>query len=958
MYRILVDTADPNKPVCLFDDRLIDQRVKVVDPVLELEDNASGSLEFTVYSTNQGYGTPDGETDDLLVVSSATLRVYQDSEEIWEGRPLTIDTDFWNGKKITCEGALSYLNDVDQPYKEYANSDGSRLEIIDFINGVLTEYNAKASPNRRFNTEGTYVNPIKIPRTYHYTDEQHVATESDLPQSGVSDMTLYHVDTSDTYWLWYDSKWNDVTSGVHLDLGYRRATGGETTRDSIFALVDDEQYGGHIKVVTDAQGRRCLFYTLAFDPEDYFINGGRTVSKPVQPIKFGKNLLDLTKTRDSTDFFTVLLPVGAEISASNPDTIESMCEDVINNPSSGHPLYISDNGVDAIIDTRVAPYDATSVLGRMDTGYSRRVFTVDLYDGNGYDYFLFTSAHYRTDDQGMPDLGFYILGDNSAQSNRIASTYGIGYATQSGDYDVRFDNKRMLQAKSLGKVAYSRQVINGDRIVVPETGRGTLAFSVDMDYAWATSKSDGGRASLPTSIPDVGAFLAANTINYPKLYKSPYPRQTFIDTGLIPVPDSDIRWTGIRRDRHWENDINNQPYASYGGDDNDIVVEGDGTVRTTDSNDKSAHYLDRYPPFGTPNLPHSGVALPYPWDLHDYGATYPDWMFLTGFFGHHVARVQVEPGKTYYLNTRVTNPGYPDFSMYTMDPNVPASEVPESQWVFDTSGTPKKRIYNDIFAYAVVARRWIRDKVSDYGSYRYEVVSYKLANKSNITTELQMEEIVIPRALIPERKASFNEQSLDDVYHMELWFTCDSCYINGSANLSDNRDTRDGDTVNPTNGYHPSIYMKEKTLDLDEATQRDYHQCVTIAPLNQQQPTGYENFPREYFVNKELADKYGVIVKRIDFETAVTPTQLMFFTEQAMSLMTGEPSFEVSAVDLKACGLEDCDKLRLMQRIPIETTEHGVDTLVSLSQMSINLADLSSNTYTFGYEANKGISQM
>ena len=310
----------------------------------------------------------------------------------------------------------------------------------------------------------------------------------------------------------------------------------------------------------------------------------------------------------------------------------------------------------------------------------------------------------------------------------------------------------------------------------------------------------------------------------------------------------------------------------------------------------------------------------------------------------------VEPGKTYYLNTRVTNPGYPDTSMYTEDVQY-AIDVPENQWPFDIDGHVKRRIYNDIFTYVVVAKRKLRNKTTDAESWKYEVLSYKKASNSPVATELMMEKIEIPRATFPENKTGADEC-------IELWFTCDSCYVNGTANLNNNQDTRVNGDPNPMNGYHPSLYVQDSVLAADDSTQRDYHQCVTIAPLNLQQPEGYTNLPREYFVNKELADKYGVIIKRVDFDTALTPTQLMFFAEQAMSIMTGEPSFEVSAVDLMACGLSDCDKLRLMQRIPIETKEHGVNTFVSLSQMSINLTDQSSNTYTLGYEATKGISQM
>ena len=1012
MYRILVDTADPSKPVCLFDDRLIDQRVKVVDPVLELEDNASGSLEFTIYSTNQGYGTPDGETDDLLIVSSSTLRVYQDAEEIWEGRPLTIDTDFWNGKKITCEGALSYLNDIDQPYKEYVEYDrstgkpnGKKLEIKTFIEGVLTAYNERASESRKFYVDGTYVNPIKIPTGYNLKGD--VSSYSALPDSGQTDMDLYHTEDLDQYWLWYNSKWNDVTDNIHLTLGYRRSTGGESTKDAIFALVDDEQFGGHIKVVTDSQKRRCLYYTLAIDPEEEFILGSSTL--PVQDVTFGKNLLDLTKTRDSTDFFTVLLPVGAEISADHPETIETMCLDILNDPSafSTNKLSVTDSGTDIISDQTVPPYDATNIFGTVNDGESRRVFTVDIGTvNNGYDYFLYTSAYFRADKQGLdPEMLWptdticlYTLSDNSAKKGRIENTQTAGYS-ESGT-TATFDNMRAVLSKTLPKTAYIRQTVNGDRISIPTTGNSTLAFSTAMDYAYYELKSTAGQ-NAGIGLPEVRSSGDINwdtwrydpehpdqqkTIKYPKLFRTPYPRASTIDSGVREIPADDIMWVGgSAGDPHWETSVNNEPYNTFGHDDCDIVPIGDdqpnsGAMRITVSNDKSANYINRFPPFGTDFIRGSSTYLPYPWNEHGAGNN-PDWMFLTGYFGHHVARVMVEPGKTYFLNTRVTNPGFPDTSVYVEDQSRPYgsvrqamddgysyedavnASVPENQWVFTELGVPKKRAYNDIFAYAVVACRLLRDYSSAADKqpnpvWGYEVVSYKLANKSTTATELMMERIEIPQAMFPERKVSFSEPGYDDKFHMEIWFTCDSCYINGTANLGSGGDGRISGDPNPINGYRPSIYVKDTNVLLDDQTQRDYHQCVSIAPLNTEQPEGYTSFPNEYLVNKDLADKYGVIIKRVDFEDAYTPSTLMLNAQRLMNLMTGSPSFEVSAIDLKECGLADCDHLRLLQKIKIDSDPHGIDSKVALSQMSINLADRESNTYTFGYEANKGISQM
>lgn len=1007
----LIKITDP-VDLDIFSDMVMDLRLKVVDPVLELEDNTAGSLEFTVYQQNQGYGsTPETASSDdpfeYLTSMATTIRVYKETrdasgewvpKEIWEGRPLSEDKDFYNGRKIYCEGAYAYFNDVDQPYKEYVERDnngnpsGALLEIETFIKGILTEYNNKAStkPNRKFNVDRTYINPLNILPIYNYKGE--IASKDDLPAPEASELyDLYKIQGSNVYWIYNYTGWTDATKSVYKTLGMSRRTGGETTKAALDSVI--EAVGGHMKVVTIGDDR-CLFYTAMTVPEPAFVTGDQSATElTTQRITFGENMLDLTRKKDFSDFFTVLLPVGAQIDPAVPETVESMCTDILNDQSAfaANPLVIYDYGTDVYLDPIVPPYDATHVNGVYFSNGPRRVFSLDLDDGNGYDFFLYTSAYYRVDNEnGSPytTLQMMTLSDKSAQHARIENNYEAGYDPGYGGsgQTTEFMNGRTSQAQALSKTEYSRITLDGTRISVPVTGRSLLAFAVATDYAFYQSKQN------PTSSYgviwdhiNVSDLRSHSNIKYPKLYRMPYKRQEYLLSGVRKVPDSLIKWVGSPADRHWETDISVEPYASYGRDDCDIIKEGnDGTVRITIGNDKSAHYINRYPPFGLKQYPwpNDAHALPYNWRdayYYDYAGGVkrenPLWLFLTGYFGHHVCRVLVKPGKTYYLNTRVTNPGFPDTSIYTMgdDPSIQtiqqlyeASGNSDKEYVFYDDGNPRKRIYNDIFAYAVVARRLIRVNNSgqpDTGQvWRDEVVSYKLANKSQVTTELNMEKIEIPQAMFPEKEvASFD--GIDTVEHMEIWFTCDSCYINGTGNVTDSSDGRISGDLNPLNGYKPSIYIEDEDLtSADTSSGTDWHECVTIAPLNDNSTVeGYTSFPNEYYVNKKLADKYGVIVKRIDYQSATTPEKLMDYVTTQIATMEEVPAFEISAIDLRDCGLKDCESLALHQTIFIDSAPHGLDpekeTGAVLSQMSINLSDMASNTYTLGYQPYRGISQ-
>lgn len=140
-YEIRVRTKDSNSFELLYSTTTPLPEYKVIDPVLNLEESASGSLEFKLPTTNTFYGK--------IGMMTSTIRVYCKSgnnvkEEIWEGRPLKTDEDMFKNHKIVCEGALSYLNDVYQPQAKYT-TDG-----INFLNSVIDIYNARAASHRQF----------------------------------------------------------------------------------------------------------------------------------------------------------------------------------------------------------------------------------------------------------------------------------------------------------------------------------------------------------------------------------------------------------------------------------------------------------------------------------------------------------------------------------------------------------------------------------------------------------------------------------------------------------------------------------------------------------------------------------------------------------------------------------------------------------------------------------------
>jgi hypothetical protein len=136
------------------DDKLMHSSVvpeneyKVIDPVLDLQDSAAGSLEFSLPPFNCMYGK--------CQMMMSTIRVERNGKEIWEGRPVSFKEDMWLNHPITCEGELAYLNDIYQVQAKYENVTLEQLiyGIIGVTDGHIDTskgYNARAAANRRFN---------------------------------------------------------------------------------------------------------------------------------------------------------------------------------------------------------------------------------------------------------------------------------------------------------------------------------------------------------------------------------------------------------------------------------------------------------------------------------------------------------------------------------------------------------------------------------------------------------------------------------------------------------------------------------------------------------------------------------------------------------------------------------------------------------------------------------------
>ena len=130
MYIIYCDNEILYNPAISNDDYL------VINPKLTLELGKSGNLKFTVPPTNQTYNS--------IQKLKSIIRVFDDDLEIFRGRVIEDDIDFYNCKSVYCEGILSYFIDsIVRPYS-YTGT------ITNYIKKLILSHNNQVEDSKKF----------------------------------------------------------------------------------------------------------------------------------------------------------------------------------------------------------------------------------------------------------------------------------------------------------------------------------------------------------------------------------------------------------------------------------------------------------------------------------------------------------------------------------------------------------------------------------------------------------------------------------------------------------------------------------------------------------------------------------------------------------------------------------------------------------------------------------------
>lgn len=108
----------------------------VVSPKVEVELNKAGSAEFILPTDNVMY--------DSLAKLKSIITVCDEDDEIFRGRVIHDEKDFYNRKDVYCEGELSFL--VDSVVRPYSFRGG----VTELFTQYLNSHNSQVDPEKQF----------------------------------------------------------------------------------------------------------------------------------------------------------------------------------------------------------------------------------------------------------------------------------------------------------------------------------------------------------------------------------------------------------------------------------------------------------------------------------------------------------------------------------------------------------------------------------------------------------------------------------------------------------------------------------------------------------------------------------------------------------------------------------------------------------------------------------------
>lgn len=239
MYEIYAyPYGNPDAKLLLY--RPNDPQALVLSPKLTREVSKGGSLVFTM--------TRDHAQYDMLQKLSTVVQVRRDDKEIWRGRVLKHEADFYKRRVVYCEGALSYFNDSSITPFNYKGT------LRQFLQHLIDAHNDQVKSKMKSFQLGTVTAALGNLQVQF----------GDADQYGVGED--------------YGKVW-DILDKLVLKV-----------------------FGGYFYCGFDA--------ATGYNVLNYCDQAYEEKRQTAQKIEYGRNLLNLNETTDATDLYTRIYPIG------------------------------------------------------------------------------------------------------------------------------------------------------------------------------------------------------------------------------------------------------------------------------------------------------------------------------------------------------------------------------------------------------------------------------------------------------------------------------------------------------------------------------------------------------------------------------------------------------------------------------------------------------------------------
>lgn len=235
MYTVYADKQLIHSPLLADEGRII------FDATYEKEINKSGTFQFGIYDTNPFY--------EYIKPLKTIIVVKENDKIVWFGRALSYEKNFDNLKTVSCEGAMSFFNDILlDPFNHTKN-------LSEQLNYILTKYNNMADVSKQVTLKEITVTDLYGNR--EWTSSEYVTVlsliENILSDYGGYLLFEYDYELSKTYISYIEDPGKKINQKIEF---------GSNLLDMTLSIDPENIFTVLVPIGYDSNGNRITIETV------------------------------------------------------------------------------------------------------------------------------------------------------------------------------------------------------------------------------------------------------------------------------------------------------------------------------------------------------------------------------------------------------------------------------------------------------------------------------------------------------------------------------------------------------------------------------------------------------------------------------------------------------------------------------------------------------------------------